>query len=336
MFAKKAGSTTTSTIDRKRVFIFVAIAYGLAIAPYVVVFAGGERFSSYRNVASAQAGILRVVLMFAPTIAHIATRLLTGEGWSKTFLRPNFYQGRWRYYLAAWLLPPAATIAGGAIYYLLFPGQFDPSMTAYRQLGMSAIGSALKPWAFFIIQVGIALVRPFTEALLLSFGEEFGWRAYLLPKLMPLGPRKAVVLAGAIWAVWHWPSIMTGFNYGLSYCGAPVAGPLLFVLVMIFPSALYAWVTLRSGSVWPAAIAHGAGNASNKLMWFFLSRAANPLIGPGVQGIIGSLGYAALAVLISFSPRALAQPAPAPVGAALTENPGAPGKAAGQAELGTA
>jgi membrane protease YdiL (CAAX protease family) len=35
---------------------------------------------------------------------------------------------------------------------------------------------------------------------LFGFGEEFGWRGYLLPKLMPLGRWKAYVLVGIIWA----------------------------------------------------------------------------------------------------------------------------------------
>jgi len=326
-----------STIDRKRIFIFVAIAYGLCIAPYLVIFLGGGPFSSYRNAAAPQAGILRALLMFAPMIAHIATRLITREGWSNTFLRPDLRRGRWRYYLAAWFLPFVATAMGGAVYYLLFPGHFDPSMSDYRGLGgVTSLGSGMVPWLFLITQVGIAIVQPWTEALLLSFGEEFGWRAYLLPKLMPLGPRKAVVLVGAIWAVWHWPSILAGFNYGVGYWGAPVVGPLLFVLVLIFSSAFYAWVTLRSGSVWPAALGHGAINVSNRLVWIFFSGEPNPLIGPGNQGVIGSLGYAVLALLIFLGPRALAQPAPAPLDMALAENPGALGKAADQAKLGTA
>lgn len=32
-----------------------------------------------------------------------------------------------------------------------------------------------------------------------SFGEEFGWRAYLQQKSMPLGPRKAVLLVATSW-----------------------------------------------------------------------------------------------------------------------------------------
>jgi membrane protease YdiL (CAAX protease family) len=324
------GSTTITPIDRKRIFIFVAIAWGLSIAMGVVIFRGGGLISNSPKVAARSLFLLNI-LMFAPMIANIAARLITREGLSSTFLRADFRRGRWRYYLAAWFLPIVATSVGAAIYYLFFPGHFDPSMTAAREQGLA--GSTREPWVFFITQLGMAIlspIPPLTFSLFLSFGEEFGWRAYLLPKLMPLGPRRAVLLVGAIWGIWHWPAIFMGFNYGLDYWGAPVVGPLLFVVVMIFSSAFYAWVTLRSGSVWPAALAHGAVNASNQPGWIFFSGEPNQLIGPGIQGIIGSLGYAILAVLIFISARALAKPASAPSNPAFPENPGAVGKTADQ------
>lgn len=313
MSGAKAVGARISKIDRQRIFIFVAIANGIYIALVCVIYLGGGLTSYDPNVVTRDR-ILLSVMMFAPMIANIATRLITREGSSNTLLRPDLSEGHWRYYLAAWFLPPVAIIVGGAIYYLLFPGQFDPSMTGGRESGL--IGSALEPRLFFITQVGIAIVwpvPPLSPALFLALGEEFGWRAYLLPKLMPLGPRKAAVLVGVIWGVWHWPAILMGFNYGLAYWGAPVTGPLMFVLVLVFQSAFYSWVTLRSGSVWPAALAHGVHNPSNRLMLLFLSREPNPLLGPGDQGIIGSLGFVVLGLLLYFSPRALARPAPAPI-----------------------
>lgn len=329
MFEKKGNGIMISKTDRKRILIFVTIAYGLSIAMGLVIFLDG-------GLAAPRANVWLAVNMFAPMIAHVTTRLITREGWSNTFLRVDFRGGRWRYYLAGWFLPIVAIIVGGLIYYLLFPGKFDPSMSDARELGL--IGSEVVPLKFFITQLGIAILSPlppFTLALFLSFGEEFGWRAYLLPKLMPLGPCKAVLLVSAIWGAWHWPAILMGFNYQLGYWGAPIVGPLLFVFVLIFPSAFYAWVTLRSGSVWPAALAHSANNASNSLMLFFLSGEPNPLVGPGVQGIIGMLGYVVLALVIFFSPRALAQPALVSMNMAASGNQKAAEKAADQTNLGT-
>jgi membrane protease YdiL (CAAX protease family) len=295
-----------STIDRRRIFIFGAMAYGISIALGLVIFFGGGLFGDDTSGLNPRqsATILLMVLMFAPTVANIGTRLITREGWSNTLLRPNLRRG-WPIYLAAVFLPILATIVGGAIYYLLFPSRFDPSMTYARDQLPTPIAGFTDPWTDIITQAAYTLLIV-PSSLHLMFGEEFGWRAYLLPKLMPLGPRKAVVLVGVIWGVWHWPAILMGFNYGLGYWGAPVVGPLLFVLLLIFESAFYAWVTLRSGSVWPAAVLHRASNASNELVWLFKAVRTNPLIGPEVQGVIGMLGYAVLAMLIFFSRRALA------------------------------
>ena len=167
--------------------------------------------------------------------------------------------------------------------------------------------------------------------MFLFLGEEFGWRAYLLPKLMPLGSHKAVLLVGAIWGVFHWPLIFMGYEYRFDYWGAPVVGPLLFMLVTMFgDSVLLAWVTLRTGSVWPACIAHGVNNAGGLLLVYFLRGEWDMLIGPSTVGIVGFLGYALLALLIFLSPRALA-----PVDMALSKNSRAVEKAADQTIPGT-
>jgi membrane protease YdiL (CAAX protease family) len=315
MSNKKGENPMNMKIDRKRIFVFVAIAYGISIALAVVVYLNGGLGLSGDNpfVVAPQAVVLLQVLMFAPLVANIATRLITREGWSNTLLRPNLRWG-WRFYLAAWFLPVLATIVGGAIYYLLFPSRFDLSMTWAREMGLIAIGKDLDPGTFFIVQVAIALALAATIGLLLSFGEEFGWRAYLLPKLMPLGGRKAVLLVGVIHGVWHWPFIFMGYEYGFGYWGAPVVGPLLFVVFVVYLSAFLAWVTLHTSSVWPAALGHAAINASVILMVYFVRGDLDRLIGPLPVGIVGWLGYAVLALLIFFSPRALAPAAgPRPV-----------------------
>jgi membrane protease YdiL (CAAX protease family) len=275
-----------------------------------VIFFGGGLFGDDTSGLnpSQSATILLMVLMFAPTVANIGTRLITREGWSNTLLRPNFRRG-WLIYLAAVFLPILATIVGGAIYYLIFPSRFDLSMTWVRQMGIIVLPPGGEDWApgvFFLYMLGGVLVTIVPIGVILSFGEEFGWRGYLLPKLMPMGSRKAVLLLGVIHGAWHWPIIFMGYEYGLGYWGAPVVGPLLFLLFTTYLSVFLAWVTLRSGSVWPAALGHAAINASALLMFFYSTGDTARLVGPAPVGIVGGLGYALLALLIFFSDRALA------------------------------
>jgi hypothetical protein len=133
-FDKKGENTMTSTIDRKRIFIFVAIAYGISIALGLALYFNGGVVVSSPYDYTRLAYVLMLGFMFAPTVANVATRLITREGWSNTLLRPNFRRG-WRFYLAAWFLPVLAPILGGLIYFLLFPSRFDPSMTSLRETG---------------------------------------------------------------------------------------------------------------------------------------------------------------------------------------------------------
>jgi membrane protease YdiL (CAAX protease family) len=88
-------------------------------------------------------------------------------------------------------------------------------------------------------------------------------------------------------------------------------------------SVLLCWVTLRSGSVWPASIGHGFINGTSSIPGMALKGTANPLLGPGLGGALGTLGYFALALVLLIHSRAFAareaqlEKAPAVAGANL-------------------
>ena len=66
------------------------------------------------------------------------------------------------------------------------------------------------------------IIGPFL-GLIITFGEEYGWRGFLQTELVRLGRIRGVGLLGIIWGIWHWPIIWMGYNYP----GQPVLGPLL-------------------------------------------------------------------------------------------------------------
>jgi membrane protease YdiL (CAAX protease family) len=137
---------------------------------------------------------------------------------------------------------------------------------------------------------------------LATFGEEFGWRAYLQPKLMPLGKRKAMLWMGLIWGVWHWPVILMGHNYGLDYPGAPYLGPLAMIWFTLILGILLGWLAFKADSVWPAVIGHGAINGIASLGLLFSQNEPNPLLGPAPVGVIGGIGFALVALLLWLIP----------------------------------
>ncbi len=296
------------TIDKKRILIFLILAFGIAWAGGLVVFITGGMADSpviAGNLTLATV-LIAVVYMWAPALANILTRVTTHEGWKNNWLKPNFKKG-WLLWLAAWVLPGVLTILGAAQFFALFPQYFDSNLTTVKQILDSAgwTERGLTPWMLIGIQVvqGI-LISPLVNGFF-TFGEEFGWRGYLLQKLMPLGSRKAVLLSGVIWGVWHWPVIAMGHNYGLDYTGAPWLGMLMMVWFTIVMGVFLSWVTLRGGSVWPAVIGHAAINGIAGLGSLFVKSTPNPLIGPLPVGIIGSIGFALAAGWILASKNGL-------------------------------
>jgi membrane protease YdiL (CAAX protease family) len=297
-------------IDTRRIILFLGFAFGIAwITGLIIYLTGGLTNSPQIAPGISLALILMAtVYMWAPALGNILTHLITREGWKDMGLRPHFKKG-WRYWLAGWVLPAGMTVFGAAVFFMLFPQYFDASLSLiHKQTAASPALSALSPWIFIGIQlVAAVLISPIANSLA-TFGEEFGWRAYLLPKLMPLGGRKAMLLIGIIWGIWHWPVIFMGYEYGFKYPGYPWVGPLLFIWITFCFAVFLGWLTLRSKSIWSAVIGHAAINGIAAAAVLATTGQPNTLLGPLPVGIIGSLGFALVAFAIFFSPNGLKEP----------------------------
>ena len=131
-----------------------------------------------------------------------------------------------------------------------------------------------------------------------TFGEEFGWRGFLLPALLPLGKRKALLLSSAIWGVWHWPLVWMGHNYGLDYWGYPWLGLAATVWFTVSIGIFIGWLSLKGRSVWPAVFAHGALNGLAAIGMLFLKGTPPTLLGPTPAGLLGVLPFTLVSVWI--------------------------------------
>ena len=287
--------------DRRRIFLFVGLSFAIAwLTSWVIWLNGGLADSPVliegTNITLALA-LLAGVVMFAPTLAHALTRWITREGWKNTYLKLNFGGRRWTW-LTAWLLPGTLVLVGGALYFAFFPSHFDPGLEGLAALIESQGGGSS-------MNLGTIVALQLTQGFLLApiinsvfvFGEEFGWRAYLQPKLMALGFRRAMLLMGLIWGLWHAPIIAMGHNYGFGYWGAPWSGILAMTWFTLTAGTVIGWLTLKGRSVWPAVIAHGALNGIAGVTALFLAvdAAPNPLVGPLVTGLLANLPWTLLA-----------------------------------------
>ncbi len=306
-------------LDTKRILIYLALSFGIAWLIGLIVYLTGGMVNSPPVVRGMGITLATLLIasgyMFAPALAHMLTRMISNEGWDDAALSPRLRRG-WPFWLIAWFAPALLTIAGMAIYFLVFPANFDSSLNTVRQLLALSGQPDASPWASVGMQVLLAvLIAPFINGLF-TFGEEFGWRGYLQPKLMPLGGQQAMLVMGVIWGVWHWPVIAMGHNYGFGYPGAPWTGMLAMLWFTFVTGTFLGWVTLRAGSVWPAVIGHAAINGIAGLGMNFLQGQPNLLLGPMPTGLIASLGWTAITFWIFLSDRALrpdeAEPQPAP------------------------
>ena len=294
-----------NVVDWKRVGIYIAFAFGVAwLVALGLYLTGGLTPTPVTLIA------LAVGYMGAPALAHILTRLITREGWQELYLRPNFKKG-WVYWLICWIAPVIFAYVGMGLFFVLFPQYYDPTFSAVTKLmeqSAAAAGQTLPandPWISVLSQTLTAiLIAPIINAIPI-LGEEFGWRAYLQPKLMPLGGRKAMLVMGVVWGLWHAPLIAMGHNYGTRYPGAPWSGILATVWMMFILGTFFGWGALRGGSVWPAVIGHGAINGIAGIYVFFTQGTPNTLLGPSTAGLIGSWGIAVVALIIFLKRGAL-------------------------------
>ncbi|NPA24505.1 MAG: CPBP family intramembrane metalloprotease, partial [Deltaproteobacteria bacterium] len=116
--------------------------------------------------------------------------------------------------------------------------------------------------------VDYPLAPPLTSLALslpLVFGEEYGWRGWLLENLSrDKGRLAGTIGTGLIWAIWHGPVI-----YGLAKVNG-LPGPWLLTTIQMTAififSFAFAWLYFRSGSIIPPMIMHYLFNYYNPMI----------------------------------------------------------------------
>lgn len=134
-----------------------------------------------------------------------------------------------------------------------------------------------------IITLQTVILGPFL-GLLVTFGEEYGWRGYLQPALYGLGRVRGVALVGVIWGIWHWPIIWMGYNYPEH----PYLGSLLMVLFCMGLAFFLGYAVLKAKGIWIAAFLHAL---VNQTFSYFMSMVYVPVdttfsFGMGIYGLI--------------------------------------------------
>ena len=237
--------TSEKKLIIKRLVVYIALSF---IPPMVAVLIindamGGLIFDG-ELAASPVTALVGFLGMMCPAIASIITRLITKEGFKNTFLRANF-KGNMKYYALAAIIPVVFSLVGALIARLVYG--------AAENNEFSTLGGI----AFVIMQTGTGITMAFY-----GFGEELGWRGYMMPKLEKLiGMPASIVVGGVIWGLWHAPLTCSGHNFGTDYKGFPFVGIGLMCVMCVLMGSILTFVTKRTKSIYPASILHMVNNS---------------------------------------------------------------------------
>lgn len=287
-------------METKRIIIFLALVFGITFAiEFGIIYplVGQYGYGTNPIVTLTVAGV-----MFIPALCVVLTRLITGEGFKNSWLRPHF-KGNIKYYLFAWLAPSVLSTIGAVVYFLCFPDQFDPNsgyiMETMKQSGAELPETIPSMKLLAIAQIITAVLFGPILNFVTCFGEEWGWRGYLLPKMADKMPRIPMLLiTGTIWGLWHAPIIAVGHNYGTDYWGFPIVGILMMCIFCIALGTIFSYLCIKTQSCIPGVIAHGAINSFAGAGLFFAATNDNAILGPTPAGIIGGCGLIAAAIII--------------------------------------
>jgi len=243
--------------DKKRLILYLILSFGLTFLWFAVSIPKGQ---TWDEMSRDMQSFVALGMLF-PVISHVLTRLITREGFQMTgkdsmMLGISFQNRKWIYFLIAAFLPWLYTGLSNLITLLICRDAYDPEY--YLTLDIDK--------KFLLLLPANAIVAGVIGSFA-AFGEEGGWRGYMMPKLMKIMSRgKALVIGGIIWGLWHAPLTCIGHNFGTDYPGFPYVGIAQMCLFCTLIGVILTFITEKSGSIWPAAILHAVNNASPSIL----------------------------------------------------------------------
>ena len=213
-----------------------------SVSAFLLLTFGGSFVMGWDLKPSTAPDLLQVTTVIFPMVlcpaiaAFIVRGLITRDGFSDGCLSLKIKQS-WPVYLAALLIPALMAVV---IEYISPAYSIMPEWLRLPFPGPA--GSSLQ---FIVLTL---IMAP------LLFGQEFGWRGYLQPRLFDRKPLLSYVITGCIWGLWLFT--VTWRAYRLS--GLDILGLLVIPLITIALSIILGWFYSNNGNVWITSMVHGA------------------------------------------------------------------------------
>jgi len=229
---------------KNSIFLYLALTFAISSIFYYRIIAAKS--------LSAGNGFFVLGLMWSPGVAGLLTRLifqgnLRGHGWG---------WGKTKYQFASYWIPLAyASVVYVPIWLAGYADFSAPSLTKFMErIGKAGVPPQYSVALFFVVLATIGVLSSCVSAL----GEELGWRGFLVPQLAKVTsfPRVSLI-SGAIWAFWHTPVLLFANYHGRNPMWYSLS---CFVVMVLGISFVFAWIRLKSGSVWTGMLLHASHN----------------------------------------------------------------------------
>jgi len=232
--------TRTKHVFRSPPFLFVLLAFGLSWPIHLYGFGwfGYGPDEILKRLLLSYLGMLMVAVAAFIVRFFVENKNFKDINWNPG--HPWWYFGTLLFCISLWVIPALIT--------RLF-GHLEWTQTISREA-----------WIVIIL----SLAGP---SVIAGFGEEFGWRGYLLPRLLTKRSRarEILVIIGFIWGIWHFPVALGPLLKGLlenpSNWGSMVGATLLNCVQMVGTcvalSFVFGALWLRTNSILVLSFFHG-------------------------------------------------------------------------------
>jgi membrane protease YdiL (CAAX protease family) len=280
---------TLKNIKRSTLFITATLAVSWVVIGIFFLFDG--------ELASIPGTIVTVGYMFIPMLIALWIEKILYKNPIQQSLNISFRFNKW--FVIAWLIAPILAFATLGLS-LLFPeisysadmaGMFERFKDMLTPEQMEEVKTQMDSLPIHPIWLTLVqgLVAGITINALAAFGEELGWRGFLLKEYSGLKFWKASLFIGFIWGLWHAPLILKGHNYPQN----PEIGVFMMIVWCILLSPVFTYITIKSKSVIAASILHGTINATAGIAIMMVAGGGDLL-----AGVTGFSGFIVLAILL--------------------------------------
>lgn len=241
-------------------------------------------------------------LMCTPALSSIIARLALREGVADISLRLGGRRGLGAILVALVLPIGIGLLAYGTGWITGLAPFTAPSLEPFQQLLPAGIFQQLlpahgvSPALPFLVSLVFSMTYVTLFSIPLAFGEELGWRGYMLTRLIDAGMPKPILLSGLIWSVWHVPLIVAGIYVGGPF---PVVTIVLFMINVTAIGYVFARLRLATGSIWACVLLHASWNAILAATFNQSVTGAMSKLWIGEAGILVCIVMVVIAVVLS-------------------------------------